>query len=326
MKNLLFILFVISSNGAWAVDGVIEINQACAVNTGCFSGDVAGFPIQIDGTAGSSYILTSNLNLANINNNTHGIVIETSDIEINLNGFSIIGANCANDVNVNCLPATGSARGIFTLISIAKQVSVTNGNIVGMGSNAIHLGNQSKVSDLLIRWCGSGIQVGAGSVVESNTVIATEANGISSFGNNIRVVDNTIINNAMDGIRLDTNYNFISHNIVAENGSIGIKVNDYNTITNNQVNLNQSQGILIRNNSHVADNSISSNLINGVFSLGNHNKILQNTIIDNGSLGINMPGSTSVYQNNYMHNNTLGSVSLSITNLGGNFCHDQICP
>ena len=44
---------------ALAVDGVLEINQACAVNTGCSTGDTAGFPVTIS-TSGS-YRLTSNL-------------------------------------------------------------------------------------------------------------------------------------------------------------------------------------------------------------------------------------------------------------------------
>ena len=37
---------------------MVEINQACALSTGCFSGDTAGFPVTIDGTAGPSYRLT----------------------------------------------------------------------------------------------------------------------------------------------------------------------------------------------------------------------------------------------------------------------------
>ena len=32
---------------AGAVDGVLEINQACAVHTGCFSGDDPGLPVTI---------------------------------------------------------------------------------------------------------------------------------------------------------------------------------------------------------------------------------------------------------------------------------------
>ncbi len=53
---------------ALAVDGVLEINQACA-DSGCFSGDGAGFPVII--SAAGSYRLTSNLVVPN--ENTDGI-------------------------------------------------------------------------------------------------------------------------------------------------------------------------------------------------------------------------------------------------------------
>ena len=36
---------------AGAGDGVLEINHACA-QSGCFSGDGAGYPVNIDGSAG----------------------------------------------------------------------------------------------------------------------------------------------------------------------------------------------------------------------------------------------------------------------------------
>jgi hypothetical protein len=51
------------ASAGWAGDGVLEINRACAVNTGCFSGDGPGFPVTIDGTAGKSYRLTGDLDL-----------------------------------------------------------------------------------------------------------------------------------------------------------------------------------------------------------------------------------------------------------------------
>jgi hypothetical protein len=35
------LLTIALTSPALAVDGVLEINQACAVNTGCFSGDAA---------------------------------------------------------------------------------------------------------------------------------------------------------------------------------------------------------------------------------------------------------------------------------------------
>jgi hypothetical protein len=41
---LIFLLFLVLAGPALAVDGVLEINQTCAVQTGCFAGDIPGFP------------------------------------------------------------------------------------------------------------------------------------------------------------------------------------------------------------------------------------------------------------------------------------------
>jgi hypothetical protein len=80
-------LLLVLAGPALAVDGVLEINQACAVNTGCFSGDVSGFPVSINGSAGRSYRLTSDLVIPSVNSN--GILANAPDID--LGGFSIIG-------------------------------------------------------------------------------------------------------------------------------------------------------------------------------------------------------------------------------------------
>ncbi len=60
VMRALFVLLAVAS-GAHAVDGVAEINHVCATLTGCFSGDAAGYPVTIDGSAGGSYRLTSDL-------------------------------------------------------------------------------------------------------------------------------------------------------------------------------------------------------------------------------------------------------------------------
>ena len=43
----LVLLFLVLATPALASDGVLEINQTCAVQTGCFTGDTAGFPVTI---------------------------------------------------------------------------------------------------------------------------------------------------------------------------------------------------------------------------------------------------------------------------------------
>jgi hypothetical protein len=66
---LLLLLLLVVASRAVAIDGVLEINQTCAVNTGCFAGDAPGFPVTISATG--SYELTSNLTATA--NNTDGI-------------------------------------------------------------------------------------------------------------------------------------------------------------------------------------------------------------------------------------------------------------
>ena len=60
---------------ALADAGRLEINQICAVETGCFPGDAAGFPVTL--TTPGSYALTGNLSLALESPSTHAIEINT---------------------------------------------------------------------------------------------------------------------------------------------------------------------------------------------------------------------------------------------------------
>jgi hypothetical protein len=41
-RSILILLLLLFATPALAVDGVLEINQTCAVQTGCFAGDTAG--------------------------------------------------------------------------------------------------------------------------------------------------------------------------------------------------------------------------------------------------------------------------------------------
>ena len=41
------VLFLTLAGPALAVDGVLEINQTCVVQSGCFAGDTPGFPLTI---------------------------------------------------------------------------------------------------------------------------------------------------------------------------------------------------------------------------------------------------------------------------------------
>ena len=128
---LLFPAFLTLVTPALASDGVLEINQTCAVQTGCFVGDPAGLPVTI--TSPGSYRLTSNLDVsvAAIPPSTTAIQIAANDVSIDLAGFMISGATLCETFGT--CTNTGSGNGIEPTGGIRERISVRNGVIRAMG-------------------------------------------------------------------------------------------------------------------------------------------------------------------------------------------------
>ena len=81
MRLLLTLLLLALTGAAFASDGVLEINQTCAVNTGCFSGDAPGFPVTPSDSG--SYRLTSDLVLPDAN--TSGVsLVGSLELDVTL--------------------------------------------------------------------------------------------------------------------------------------------------------------------------------------------------------------------------------------------------
>ena len=186
-----------------AVDGVIEINQACAANGGCVPGDAAGFPVTI--TASGSYRLTGNLETGNIN--TSGIVVGASSVSIDLNGFSIVGPGTCTGTPVTSCSPSGSSKGIDALS--ASRITVRNGEVRGFGDQGVLVAFNLAQGNFLIenvravengndgfklgrngtiRGCvasrngGSGIAVEAGALVVDNAMSGNANSGLHAFG------------------------------------------------------------------------------------------------------------------------------------------------
>jgi hypothetical protein len=129
MKALLVVIgFVAAATAASAGDGRIEINQACAVETGCGS-EASGFPVSTQ--ANTSYVLTSNLTLPDAS--TTGIRLEPGTT-LDMNGFSIVGPTACTGSPAVCT-GTGSGDGITLMNGYA---SVRNGRITGAGRFGIY--------------------------------------------------------------------------------------------------------------------------------------------------------------------------------------------
>jgi hypothetical protein len=232
---LTFTLGLAISQTAWATDGVAEINHTCAVQTGCFAGDAAGYPVYIDGQAGRSYRLTSDLIVPNVN--THGILINTGDIGIDLNNFAITGAGCVGAVS-NCTPSpAGTGSGIARNSALNRGTSVKNGAITGMGSRGVFLGDQAEITNLRVRWNGlDGINTSTGSTVTGNTVFQNGRHGINVF-NGATVSGNNATANIGDGIQANAGC-LVQRNIMRSNDGFGLSLGSDSAYRENVINNN----------------------------------------------------------------------------------------
>jgi hypothetical protein len=119
---------------AHAVDGALEINQTCATTTGCFAGDAAGFPVTI-GESGS-YRLTSNLRTAFSGTsaaNTDMIQIDTDDVSLDLNGFTI---SCRRNTIPLSTCAAGSGVGVGIRLD-GQNIRIAGGTVRGLAASGV---------------------------------------------------------------------------------------------------------------------------------------------------------------------------------------------
>ena len=146
-------------------DGRIEINQASVEAAG-------GFPFTI--TEPGSYVLTGNLSVPA---DTNGIVIDTDEITLDLNGFSISGP-------ATCTPSScdsGSTLGIApqNFLTDATGTTVRNGVVRGFSAYCVWLTRMARVENLFVTQCGwSGIIANSG-VITGNRILNTGQAGLA---------------------------------------------------------------------------------------------------------------------------------------------------
>jgi hypothetical protein len=167
------------ATNAFAVDGVVLIDQTRALAGNVSPGDSPGFPVTI-GQPGS-YRLSSNLNVPA---DAAGIVLFASGVTIDLNGFQIKGSGAGTGIN-----ALAARQGI-----VVRNGSVTNFekgiDLKGLGSGVhdvtafgntavgIDLGNGATVTGNRIFSNGIGLVVVNGAVVTGNTFLSNSGFGL----------------------------------------------------------------------------------------------------------------------------------------------------
>jgi hypothetical protein len=160
----------------YAVDGVIEINQAKAKVGGVTPGDTPLFPVTI--SQSGSYRLTSNLDVTDASarpngsaaENTTAIEVSADNVTIDLNGFMIKGPTVCSGSPLACSP-TGSGIGVHVSPAVLGCV-VMNGTVQGMGSYGLQLvgfGSGSHATAVRAR-SNAGVGISAETVSDSSAI------------------------------------------------------------------------------------------------------------------------------------------------------------
>lgn len=190
----------------FAVDGVIEINQAKAMAGGVTPGDGPGFPVTL--SVGGSYRLTSNLDVVaggqGSPESLNGIVAAPSstledEFDIDLNGFALIGPYTCTFVageGPNCMP-TVFATGVG--ISGGVGLRVHDGAVIGFGSECVLTNRLSgaQIRNLQVKWCGVGIYVQF-ALVENVTASMNRFQGVNALFSTLSGISS--VGNGGDGI------------------------------------------------------------------------------------------------------------------------------
>ncbi|MBI1818535.1 MAG: right-handed parallel beta-helix repeat-containing protein [Deltaproteobacteria bacterium] len=291
---------------AYAVDGVIEINQARALAGGVTLGDTTpGFPVTI--SQPGSYRLTGNLTVPN--ENTTAIQITAENVTIDLNGFAILGPTVCTYTGVGAIPVTcmpaGTGRGID---GTAAGLAVLNGTVRGMGA--------------------AGIFFQGGSRAEGVHVVSNGSSGIGgNYGSSNLITHNIAELNGEAGIQAGGGAT-VSQNVAAYNGIRGIDAGGGEcTIIGNTATLNGSEGIYSNNLSTITNNTTVANKGDGIFT-GGGSLVQGNQSSANGGRGLafSFGGGAAGYTHNVFASNTGGSVGGGApVSLGQNLCNGVVC-
>lgn len=258
-------LLLCLASSAHATDGVLEINQTCAVDGGCFSGDAAGFPVTL--ASSGSYRLTSGLNYAS--DASAAIVVANSDVAIDLNGFTIKGTNTCTTGAGGWVTSCSQASGFSGIDGTgAVRVRVSNGRILGCGGVGIRLADAADVRDVQVSDCASiGIFLGSRSIADSVSAIGNRTVGISISSGSGSVRKCVATNNGAYGVLVGGG-STVSENTSDTNGLDGIFAGVGSTVQGNTVRSNGSYGLNLGSGASYRANTISSNAVGAVSAAG----------------------------------------------------------
>ena len=210
---------------AEAVDGVVLITQAKAINGNVTPGDAPGFPVSI--TRPGSYRLASNLSPGT---DKDGVVVTVPDVTIDFNGFVLSGG-----------PAGGTSNSWTGIRGQADRLTVRNGKINSFEEDGIYYMslNFLVVENMRMIYNRTAISNAGGSFarIQNNTIALNSYHGVFC-GYSCHVEGNVISGNAQTGVILINGS--VLGNTIQDNKSYGIFSADHadvgfgnNTLVNN---------------------------------------------------------------------------------------------
>ena len=259
-------------------------------------------------TLPGSYYLTENLyGVAG----KAGIVIESSDVTLDLNGFQLQGAG-------------GTTDGVVTLSGL-KNVTVKNGVVSGWGEDGVDLiSGQTAACTLRGLTCsnntGRGMRAGANSVVEGCIADSNGSIGID-VGTACTVTGCSTTRNTGNGIDTGGSSNVIG--CTARSCANGIATGSDSRVEG-CVSVASVGGVAVGNESVVSGCTISSNIGTGL-TFGSRSLITGNNCSGNGT-GVASPNLASAGSDSRIEGNMCVGANVGISVTGtGNFIVRNTC-
>lgn len=275
-------------------DGRLEINQACAEGSGCFSGDDPGFPVQI--ISSGSYVLTSDLVPPT---DTAGISLAAGadGCTIDFNGFALKGPESCDGTPVTNCTGSSTVHGIDG--TFRDGVTVRNGTIRGMSGHGVQLDRRALIQNFEVMENGAdGVSVGFSSSVESVVAARNDQTGI-------RVGDHST------AIRLRS----------TGNGGWGVLAGDGSVVSDSTAAVNASQGFYMKVGAILRNSVSRSNQSAGV-GLESDASIIDSTSVNNASFGVGCVSAAAVKGNTFAGNaSPLGTECVQVDY---NYCNGDL--
>ena len=247
-------------------------------------------------TNSGSYYLTTNLT------GTNGILIQTSHVTLDLNGFSLMGANTNASVN-----------GIN--VDVLIDICVRNGTVCnwgGSGVNALYARN-SRLCELNVSGNGeAGLLCGQGGSVDH--CVAKSNRGYGIFASSGTIINCSSTGNQSAGIYAGSGSTVTGCS--ATDNFIGITVGNGCPITGCTATYNNGNGIELYGRDVVSDCTVSGNTGNGILTVFESCTIKGCTVSGNTGDGIEVTSRCRVVDNTCTKNGNGNDAGIRVTGDG----------